>query len=810
MATIAQLIGLDSSSPSTTASNALTALSSHSHPDDFPHLAHLAKAALAQQGHDVRGAYADALEDKARDEKEQDRQFLERAREFVELNEQVETSTQLLSSLSSFLSTFQSDLSAVSGHISELQGRSKTIEGRLGARKAVERSLHPFITSIALPPSLISTIIDTDPSSNTDAWIPAVRELDAKLGAIRGGARVESRRSLDDAAEGLRVAASSKILAHLVSLLRPYTLSLSLPLPSLHSSLLRLKPLFDFLRRHAARQAHEFQKAYVATVRWVLETGFRRYVRALEAVRGRSAAAGVGGGGELIGSTSGGTDSLALLNSRKSPSLSSSTSTPSLSSSTSTPSLSSFGGFSSGARAGAPTPSPASAASVFSAATQSALDNAQVEGPGIILAHMAADKSFKPPPESLFRSLSLVLADNASSEYAFLSAFFGQHSSLDLPAASSSSSLAGAASRAPGLETIRSEGEGGGRTTRGTSEASDSFSGRPLPPRAAAAPAAAAAAPQSESGKTVTSVAAREREKVEREKDERAQRAVVDGLWKGVMEPALEYARNFTHALLPPSAPASAAPAALGLLAMIKLNDALLSSLCPSSTANAASSSSPAAAGGAEGQKAPAEEQGVNDDEKEQMERSKDSGTSSGPTCPSLEAYLTSTRLLLFPLFAQLMSSHADSLRKINGSPAPPSSTSSGMLGGMFGGGGGGGAGASVKDSVVEMVVRRYAEMVAGVVALSEAAQEAGAAEGGQAAVEQDEEMVFSSLLRIRNELDKLLLHQASKISSPDKQRAFLRSHYEELLRGLSAGLSRHARMQAEVAHYRELARKAS
>ena len=51
------------------------------------------------------------------------------------------------------------------------------------------------------------------------------------------------------------------------------------------NQLLPLKPLFDFLRRHSARQAHEFQKAYVSTIRWPYETAFRRYVRGLEKLR---------------------------------------------------------------------------------------------------------------------------------------------------------------------------------------------------------------------------------------------------------------------------------------------------------------------------------------------------------------------------------------------------------------------------------------------------------------------------------------------------------------------------------------------
>lgn len=69
--------------------------------------------------------------------------------------------------------------------------------------------LHPFVASITIPPSLISTITESDINS---AFIAAVYDLDARLGAIRGGARVESRRALDDVAEGLRVTVRSLYL----------------------------------------------------------------------------------------------------------------------------------------------------------------------------------------------------------------------------------------------------------------------------------------------------------------------------------------------------------------------------------------------------------------------------------------------------------------------------------------------------------------------------------------------------------------------------------------------------------------------
>ncbi|GJN91546.1 hypothetical protein Rhopal_004569-T1 [Rhodotorula paludigena] len=726
MATIGSVVGWDPAHPPHSRTSTTSPQTAN-----YPAYAHRA----AHDHLDLRTSYALHLDHTRAHELESDRSFLERAREFVELHDQVDASTQLLTELASFLGTFQRDLAAVSGHISELQGRSKSIEARLDARKAVERSLHPFLASIAISPALVATIVDSDVS---DAWIPAVRELDRKLGAIRGGARVDSRKNLDEAAEALRVAASSKILAHLVALLKPYTVSVSPSLPALHAHLSALKPLFDFLRRHAARQAHEFQKAYAQTARWYYETGFRRYVRALEKIRTSRAAQPV----EPIGSVSGVADALALLNQRRS-----SGATPS------TPQLS---------------------AAATSAAVTSALDNAQLAGPGVILAHMAQDRSFHPPPEALFRSTSLVLADNAAHEYLFCATFFGQHSTLDLEHAPPPP---------PGPPLLRRSATNGSLYS------------------AAANGAAAGVPAPSESGRTIggggaggTSVFGGGAAGA-RAGDDRVQRAVVEQLWKSIMEPALEYTRNFVNALIDP-----VAPAPISLLSMLRLNDLLSAALV-----SPAPSPPPAAAPGTPSTTVPGP------------------STSSGdlPPCPPLEAHLTSLRLLLFPTFSRTMSAQIDSLRRINGSSTSSASGVGGMLARATGAAGGGGG--AVKDSVVQVIVARYCELFNTVVALSslgasagagaragEAAGGAGGGEAGAEALEQADEMVFNSLLRLRQELDKLLTFQASKIATPDKQRAFLATHYEELLQGLSAGLSSHARTQAEVAHYREAARKVS
>lgn len=197
----------------------------------------------------------------------------------------------MLDTLEAFLSTFQTDLSSVAGHISDLQGRSRVLDGRLLGRRSVEQSLGPLVDAIAIPPALVDLIFDADPTS--EAFCTAVVELEARLTAIRSGPRVAARTSLDGAAEKLRVRAAERIRTMFVEALTPLRTSIAHDLYALQQSVLRpRRPLYVFLQRLAPRQAHEVQKFYVSTAKWYFETGFRRYVRALERIRVRSSLSG--------------------------------------------------------------------------------------------------------------------------------------------------------------------------------------------------------------------------------------------------------------------------------------------------------------------------------------------------------------------------------------------------------------------------------------------------------------------------------------------------------------------------------------
>jgi hypothetical protein len=196
------------------------------------------------------------------------------------------SSEELLDLLSDLLAHFQDDLSSVSTSIAELQGRSKLIENRLEGRKLLERKLSPYIANTVIPPSLISTIMSTEPN---EAWLPAIKDLEIRLVSLRTSS-FEKRPidSSDHVADKLRLVAAYKIRSFFITAFGPFRSSITTNLQVTQSSfLLKYRSLFAFLQRHSARIAHEVQKAYVGTARWYFETSFRRYVRALEKIKAR-------------------------------------------------------------------------------------------------------------------------------------------------------------------------------------------------------------------------------------------------------------------------------------------------------------------------------------------------------------------------------------------------------------------------------------------------------------------------------------------------------------------------------------------
>ncbi|KAF4574958.1 hypothetical protein EYR36_006312 [Pleurotus pulmonarius] len=394
--------------------------------------------------------------------------YIGRTSDFIDLHDQVQTSVQLLDSLESFLSTFQKDLSVVAGQISELQDRSKDIGNRLKSRKRIEKPLSHLISDIVVPPPLATLILDTDVG---EPWISAIQDFEKKLETIKARSRVKAARDLMEVVEGLRIVAATKLRAFFLALFQPIRSSVTTNMQVMQTSvLLKYRPLLPFLQRQAPNVFQEVQRSYIGAARTYYETGFRRYIRSLTSINTR-----VIEKPELI---------------------------------------------------------TTSEKETITDVDMARLEYSKVDGPSIALAYMADDKNHKEPAEAMFRSLMLVLMDNATAEYTFITSFFANEP-LPTLADPETPLLSPTALLSP--------------------NGSISFDNR--------------------------SIAASEHELRRTLGNSKAEQAGFDALWKQVFDPVLEYTQTFVRAILEPP------PPVVPLLVMIRLTEAVLNEIqnrsCP-------------------------------------------------------------------------------------------------------------------------------------------------------------------------------------------------------------------------------------
>nr|ODN91891.1 hypothetical protein L203_01145 [Cryptococcus depauperatus CBS 7841] len=395
-------------------------------------------------------------------------QFLRKKNEYLELQQSVDSSNELLSSLASYLSTFQKDLSAVSGQITELQGKSSIIDSRLNGRKAVIPALNSLLREITLPPSLVLTLRDTLPSQNPDLWLTAIQQLDEKIACIQARGKVKAVHEIRSILDGFRIKTLNVLPPFLLSLIRPLksaSKGLSTNLAVLQTSiLLKYQPFYSFLQRQSPRIAKQVERGYVDAARAYYETGMRRYTRSLTQIRQRTV------------------DKVDPIGYVAAESMS-------------------------------------SGPEEEIRRVYERLEFANLEEGGVILSFNADDKEYRSPVEALFRSLGLVLIDNASAEFTFIVRFFTRVSLLEKVHSPQSTPLE---SPSPSFVDLTSEiGHGTARNRNISSES-----------------------------------------------DERLKEA--ERIWHEVFDSALEYTTSFFQSMV------YTPPPTVSLLTIIRLNDRLL------------------------------------------------------------------------------------------------------------------------------------------------------------------------------------------------------------------------------------------
>ncbi|KAF8165468.1 vacuolar sorting protein [Crassisporium funariophilum] len=545
--------------------------------------------------------------------------YRERAKDFVELHDQVQTSVTLLDNLESFLSTFQKDLAAVAGQISELQDRSKDIDSRLKSRKRIERPLSSLLSEITIPPPLAAIILDTNVG---EPWIDAIIDFERRLVKSRARTRVKAARDLAEVIEGLRIVAATKLRAFFTALFQPIRGSVTTNMQVIQTSvLLKYSPLYAFLQRHAPNVALELQRSYIGAARLYYETGFRRYIRSLNVIKGRT------------------TDKFESIVNIKSD------------------------------------------ANIH----LERLQHAKIDGPGVTLAYMADDKTHKEYVESLLRSLLLVFMDNATAEYSFVSTFFAPQRSL--PPAEPRPPL-------PASASILSP-DGGTFTEPLSGTDSDFGAQNPL---SSTTPGLGG----------FVSFVAKSKEEL----------AVIDGLWKSIMDPVMEYCQAFVRSIVDPI------PPTIPLLTMIRLAEDVVA----------------------------------------EVQRRH---------CPPAESYVFGLSLNMWPVFQKGMTEHIDSLKKL------AEGTSSGYFSRAM----------TTTDATVSAVCEQYVAFFNSFVFLTD---------------NEAENMIFSNLLRLRQEVAKLITKHTSQGNDTLARAKAQSTIYGLLLQGLSKGThhTAHLKLQQEIAHW--------
>ncbi|RDX55491.1 Vps52-domain-containing protein [Lentinus brumalis] len=318
---------------------------------------------------------------------------------------------------------------------------------------------------------------------------------------------------------------------------------------------------------------------------------------------------------------------------------------------------------------------------------------ARVEGPSVTMAYLSDDKNYKEPTEALVRSALLVLMDNATAEYAFITAFFANEPRPPLLSKDSNNSIMSPPILSPTKEAFDEP-----RSNPGSDFGSESVSPR----------------------RRVTSITGVMNAATQDQQSHKEEQASLHAIWKQVMDPILDYCQTFIQNAIEPT------PPVITLLTIIRLTEDVVA---------------------------------------EVQRRG----------CGPLETYIFTLRLKMWPVFQKLMAENVDSLKKL----------AEGASAGYFRRAG------ITTDALVSNVCRRYVTIFNAFVALTD---------------QPEETMIFSNLLRLRQELSKLITTHTDKLSDPVAKASAQSAIYEQLLQGLSSGPgpTSHPKAQSELAYWRE------
>lgn len=150
----------------------------------------------------------------------------------------------------------------------------------------VEKLLGPAVEELSLSPEIVRRIVD---GPIDEAWVKALADLDKRLKSVQAKAKESKKvKALDDLLpimENLTNKAVERIRDYLVAQIK------ALRSPNINAQLvqqqkfLKYKDLFTFLSSHQPKLAGEISQAYINTMRWYYLSQFTRYEASLKSIK---------------------------------------------------------------------------------------------------------------------------------------------------------------------------------------------------------------------------------------------------------------------------------------------------------------------------------------------------------------------------------------------------------------------------------------------------------------------------------------------------------------------------------------------
>ncbi|GAB4822229.1 hypothetical protein N2152v2_009275 [Parachlorella kessleri] len=345
--------------------------------------------AILDQGGDPK-AFSRQYETKLRQaELESIQDYISESDNLQALHSQIKECDDILAAMEGMLGRFQGDLGNISSEIRTLQEQSQSMSVKLKNRKVMQEKLEHFIDNIAIPPSLIHSIMQADIG---EEFLQSLQQLSNKLEFVEKDDLARFSAAYRDVApelERLRVKAIARcrdfLMERFYDFRKPKT-----NVQIKQNVLLKYKYMIQFLRHNSKDIFAEVRAAYVDKISGKIGDLFRGYWTLMDRLEEHVVTQADLIGAPEAAATSGGMMSFF----QRAP--------------------------------GAGGPAAGQRSEPYQLRDRAGL-LAQLEAAPLIL-HVAESEGKKFPYEVLFRSLQKLLMDTAAHEYLFCCDFWGEDS----------------------------------------------------------------------------------------------------------------------------------------------------------------------------------------------------------------------------------------------------------------------------------------------------------------------------------------------------------------------------------------------